>query len=53
LQIPERRLQAAAETPERCGLFLHDFIVQHIDGRTESADGRHGGSGSLSAFGLY
>jgi hypothetical protein len=40
----ERCLQATAETPERRGLLLDDFIIQDVDGRSESVDGRHCGT---------
>jgi hypothetical protein len=40
-QIFQRRLQATAQTPQRRGLFLDDFIVQEID---TSADAHFGTS---------
>ena len=40
-QIRKGCLQATAQTPERRGLLLDDFIVQDVDGRTESIGGRH------------
>src|SRR5260221_8059836 len=40
-QIRKGCLQATAETPERRGLLLDDFIVQDVDGRTESIGWRH------------
>src|SRR5579871_6715 len=42
-QFGERRLQAAAEAPERGGLFLHNLVLQDVGGRSESAKARHFG----------